>query len=287
MRVPLSVVIPTKNEHLNIERCLRAIVGWANEIVVVDSASIDNTIQIAKRFGADVIIFNYKGGWPKKRQWALDSYHFRNEWILLLDVDEILDEAIKEEIASRLLSPRFDAYYLRYRIIFLGRQLRHGDTELWKLSLFRRGKAQFECRAAEQDESMCDMEVHEHVVSSGAVGRIFSPVSHLNHNSIARYIEKHNQYSNWEALVYDRPEQMGLPAKLFGNQAQRRRWLKKKMVRNHLFPPLVFMYTYLIRGGFLDGTAGFLYCALKAVQRLHVQVKLYERQLDRVASDLQ
>jgi glycosyltransferase involved in cell wall biosynthesis len=111
-------VIPTKNEHLNIERCLRAIVGWANEIVVVDSASIDNTIQIAKRFGADVIIFNYKGGWPKKRQWALDSYHFRNEWILLLDVDEILDEAIKEEIASRLLSPRFDAYYLRYRIIF-------------------------------------------------------------------------------------------------------------------------------------------------------------------------
>lgn len=283
--IPLSVLIPTRNEQQNIAHCLAAIVDWAGEIVVVDSQSSDSTTKIARQFGADVFNFEYKGGWPKKRQWALDNLSFRNEWILLLDADEILTESTKKEIASGLSEPHFNGYYLRYHIVFLDTQLRHGDTELWKLSLFRLGRARFECRSELQDKSMCDMEVHEHIICDGAVGKISSPVQHRNYNSIARYIDKHNYYSNWESLIYSFPNEQGLQACLWGNQAQRRRWAKRIMINNPIFPIVVFIYTYFIRRGFMDGKAGFIYCAFKAIQRFHVQTKIYERQLDSVVVD--
>ena len=100
-RVPVSVLIATRNEAENIDRCLAALHDWADEIVVVDSQSEDGTIDIAQSFGATVIQFFYEGGWPKKRQWALNTYNFRNAWILLLDADEILQPAIKKEICAR------------------------------------------------------------------------------------------------------------------------------------------------------------------------------------------
>ncbi len=91
MATPISVLIPTKNEAANIGRCLTQLHGWADEVVIADSQSEDNTVQIAQSFEAKVIQFYYSGGLPKKRQWALDTYPFRNEWILLLDADEILE----------------------------------------------------------------------------------------------------------------------------------------------------------------------------------------------------
>jgi glycosyltransferase involved in cell wall biosynthesis len=93
--LPLSVIIPVKNEALNLSACLTVIAGWADEIIVADSNSTDGTQEIAKQFGATVIQFNYEGGWPKKRQWVLDTYPIRNEWVLLLDADEILLDPLK------------------------------------------------------------------------------------------------------------------------------------------------------------------------------------------------
>ena len=278
--IPLSVLVPTKNDVKNLRRCLDAIAWWADEIIVVDSSSSDGTADVASSYGATVVQFHYQGGWPKKRQWALDNIAMRNEWVLLLDTDEILDDALKNEIAATLSSPEADAYFLRYRIVFFGRPLKYGDTELWKLSLIRRGKAWFECRSQAQDNSMCDMEVHEHVVCNGQTGRLKSAVHHENHNSLYRYIDKHNEYSNWEALVYSRSSDGGMPPNLFGNQAQRRRWFKRLLIRVPLFPIAVFTYTYLLRKGFLDGKAGFIYSAFRAIQCFHVQAKLYERSLE-------
>ena len=82
---PVSVLIATKNEERNLPRCLEPLCGWADEIVVVDSQSTDRTGEIAHSYGAEVVQYHYPGGWPKKRQWALDTYPFRNPWILILD----------------------------------------------------------------------------------------------------------------------------------------------------------------------------------------------------------
>src|SRR5271169_716044 len=98
--IPLSVVVPTKNDVKNLRRCLDAIACWADEIIVVDSSSSDGTADAADNYGATLVQFHYQGGWPKKRQWALDNIAMRNEWVLLLDTDEILDEALKSEIAA-------------------------------------------------------------------------------------------------------------------------------------------------------------------------------------------
>lgn len=277
--LPVSVLIPAKNEARNLARCLAALYGWADEIVVADSFSTDETAAIAKSYGARVVQFAYQGGWPKKRQAILDSFPFRNEWILLLDADEILLESIKQEIAEAIRRQKFDGYWLRFQIHWLGRQLRFGDTQLWKLSLFRRAKGRYEKRLEAQDPSMSDVEVHEHVVVTGNVGRLKSPVRHENWNGLDRYIGKQNEYSNWEAKVYREGTSGELRPTLWGVQAQRRRWLKRTLLRLPGSPLLLFFYKYLLRLGFLDGVPGLLYCCFHAIQVFHVKSKIYEMQV--------
>lgn len=275
-RVPVSVLIPTRNEAENLPRCVAPLEDWADEIVIVDSQSTDETVAIAEEVGAEVLQFYYEGGWPKKRQWALDTYDFRNEWILLLDADEILLDPVKNEIARAIRSDTYDGYWLRFQLYFLGRQLRHGGFDLWKLFLFRHGKGRYERRFEEQDTKMGDIEVHEHVVVDGPVGRLTHPIRHENWNSLYRYIEKHNEYSEWEARLYYQGGRGEIEPSLFGNQAERRRWLKDKLFRIPGFPLLTFLYHYVYRLGFLDGKPGFIYCTFQAIQRFHSKAKLYE-----------
>ena len=278
-QVPISVLIPTRNEAENLPRCLQPISGWADEIVIVDSQSTDGTIEIAEDYKAEVIQFHYSGGWPKKRQWALDNFKFRNEWILLLDADEILMDDIKSEIAQAIKTDKYDGYWLKFQLYFLGKQLKHGGFELWKLFLFRKGRGHYERRFEEQDEKMSDIEVHEHVIVDGTVGKLHSPIRHENWNSLYRYIEKHNEYSEWEAKVYQDGQDRDFKPSLFGNQAQRRRYLKQKFVKLPGFPLLTFFYHYIFRLGFLDGKPGFIYCTLKGIQRFHAKTKWYELKL--------
>lgn len=274
--IPISVLIPTRNERQNIARCLEPLQGWAEEIVVVDSHSTDGTIEIAEAMGATTLQFDYPGGWPKKRQWALDTYPFRNQWILLLDADEILLDPVKQEIAEAIASSAADGFWLKFQVHFLGRQLRFGDTELWKLFLFRKGKGRYERRLLEQDQSMSDIEVHEHVVLDGRAGRLQNPVRHENINSLDRYIHKHNEYSNWEAKVYVAGGDDGLEPSFFGSQAQRRRWLKRKFLHLPGTPVVFFLYKYVFKLGFLDGTPGLVYACFQGIQFFHIKAKIYE-----------
>jgi glycosyltransferase involved in cell wall biosynthesis len=257
-------------------RCLDSIQVWADEIVVVDSQSTDRTLQIAAEYGASILQFHYEGGWPKKRQWALDNYNWRNDWILLLDADEILLPSTKNEMEHAIQSDLYDGYLIRLEVCFLGRMLRYGGNQLWKLSLFRRGKGCFEKRLEHQEVSMADMEVHEHLVVQGQTGRLRYPVRHENVNSLDRYIAKHNEYSNWEAAVIMNGCEGGVEPYLFGTQAQRRRWLKQNLARLPASPLLVFVLKYFLQRGFLDGIPGFYYCCFQAIQLFHVKAKLYE-----------
>src|SRR5438552_4076582 len=99
--------------------------------------------------------------------------------------------------------------------VLLGRTLRHSDAGFYKQSLFRRGKGRFECRLKDQDTSMCDMEVHEHVVVDGKIGMLSNPLLHHNCDSLSRYIHKHDSYSNWEAGVWVDRNPTELPPSLF------------------------------------------------------------------------
>lgn len=273
----ISILIPTKNEEKNIGFSLESVVGWADEIVLVDSQSTDDTLRIADEMGIQVVQFHYDGGWPKKRQWALDNYHFKNDWILLLDADEALTPELKAEIERELPGSAFNGYWIRLNVFFLGRELRFGDSKLWKLCLFRKGAGRYEERLSEQDVSMADMEVHEHVIVAGEVGRLGNSIVHNNYNSLDRYIQKHNEYSNWEAAVYTGQEKGTIRPRFWGNQAERRRWLKKTFLNVPGSPIIFFIYRYILKLGFLDGKQGFLYALMQTIHIFHIKIKIFEK----------
>jgi glycosyltransferase involved in cell wall biosynthesis len=275
-KLPVSVIIPVRNEAKNLPRCLQALRS-VGEVYVIDSQSTDDTVEIARSHGAQVVQFHYKGGWPKKRQWAMNTLPIAYEWILLLDADEVLTTELSDEIRSAIQNSAVDGYWIQLRIWFLGQVLRHGDVGLWKLSLFRRGRGRYECRLKDQDASMADMEVHEHVVVEGATARLQSPLIHHNVESLSRYIQKHDEYSNWESgVLLQSGDGKELPASLAGTQAQRRRWLKRKLFSLPGSPVLLFLYRYVLRMGFLDGVPGLIYCGFQAVQMFHTKAKIYE-----------
>jgi len=275
--LPVSVIIAVRNEAKNLPRCLDTLCRMG-EVYVVDSQSSDSTVEIARDYGAQVVQFYYHGGWPKKRQWALDTLHLAFDWVLLLDADEALTPALAEEIGQAIRDLNRDGYYIALQMFFLGRRLRHCGATFWKLSLFRRGKGHYECRLKDQDATMADMEVHEHVVVDGSTGQLRNPLTHHNVDSLSRYILKHDEYSNWEAKVWLNRELSSeeLPPSLFGTQAQRRRWLKRKFLGVPGAPLLFFLHKYILCAGFLDGIAGLIYCGLQGIQFFHIKAKIYE-----------
>lgn len=275
--LPLSVIIPVRNEAHNLRRCLEALT-YVGEVYVIDSQSTDDTVAIAQAYGAKVVQFHYAGGWPKKRQWAMDTLPLAYDWTLLLDADEVLTPELAVEIRKAIQEPHIDGYYIALQMYFLGRRLRHSGASFWKLSLFRKGLGRFECRLEDQDASMADMEVHEHVVVTGAARKLIHPLIHHNVESLARYIQKHNEYSNWEARVWldGNRNQENIQPSLWGTQAQRRRWLRRHFFGLPGSPILFFFYKYVFSLGFLDGIPGLIYSAMQGIQFFHIKAKIYE-----------
>ena len=281
-KIPVSVIVPVRNEAHNLPRCLKSLRDLG-EVYVIDSNSSDATVEIARSFGATVVQFNYRGGWPKKRQWAIETLPLAFDWVLLVDADEALSPELANEIKDAIQNVDFDGYYVELQMHFLGRRLRYSGAKFYKLSLFRRLKGRYECRLEDQDSSMCDMEVHEHVVVEGKTAKLKQPLIHYNAESLSRYIRKHDEYSNWEArvsLAWDSTVQE-LPPSLFGTQAQRRRWLRSKLFGLPGSPLLFFLYKYFARFGFLDGVPGLIYCGMQGIQFFHIKAKIYELKLQK------
>jgi glycosyltransferase involved in cell wall biosynthesis len=275
--LPVSVIVPARNEAHNLPRCLASLAS-VGEVYVIDSQSSDDTVRIAESYGAKVVQFQYQGGWPKKRQWAMDTLPLVYDWILLLDADEVLTPELGAEIRSAIQAPNFDGYYIALEMYFLGRRLRHSGASFWKLSLFRKGLGRFECRLQDQSTSMADMEVHEHVIVNGRTRCLRHPLVHHNVESLDRYIQKHNEYSNWEARVWldgNKSEDEIQPS-LWGTQAGRRRWLRRHFLEVPGSPVLFSLYKYFARLGFLDGVPGLIYCVFQGVQFFHIKAKIYE-----------
>ncbi len=282
--LPLSVIVPVRNEGHNLRRCLESLQS-AGEVYVIDSQSTDDTAAIAESHGAKVVQFRYAGGWPKKRQWAMDTLPLAYDWILLLDADEVLTPELAEEIQQAIQDRQVNGYYIALQMHFLGRRLRHSGASFWKLSLFRKGLGRYECRLQDQDASMADMEVHEHVVVTGATRKLAHPLIHHNVESLYRYFQKHNEYSNWEARVWFEGSRNSndeeIRAAFWGTQAQRRRWLRRHFLMLPGSPILFFLYKYMLKLGFLDGVPGLIYCTNQGVQFFNIKAKIYELRMGR------
>jgi glycosyltransferase involved in cell wall biosynthesis len=280
-KLPVSVLIPAKNEEENLLACLTS-VARADEIFVVDSQSSDRTVEIAENNGAQVVQFHFNGRWPKKKNWALENLSFRNEWVLIVDCDERITPELWDEIAVAIANPEYNGYYLNRRVFFLGKWIRYGGRYPdWNLRLFRHPKGRYENLSTEEIRNTGDNEVHEHVVLEGKVGYLKHDMLHEDYRDMFQWLARHNRYSNWEARVYHNlltgmGEDATIGANFFGDAVQRKRFLKKIWVRLPFKPLIRFILIYFIQLGFLDGRAGYIYARLMSQYEYQIGVKLYE-----------
>lgn len=275
LRVPISVLIPIKNEASNLPRCL-ASVRWADEIFVVDSQSTDGSIKIAEASGAQVVQFQFNGTWPKKKNWALENLPFRNEWVFILDADEVLPPEAEPEFAQAVANGGdLAGYWINRRFMFMGKWLRHAYYPNWNLRLFRHSLGRYE-KLTDADTQSGDNEVHEHVIVNGPTGRLRCEMDHYAFPSVDVFVEKHNRYSNWEARVSADQQLSGSDAQIGSNLVGRRRRLKQLSQRLPFRPLLRFLYVYIWQKGFLDGREGYYFARLHGVYELLSIAKTYE-----------
>ena len=276
MKVPVSILIPIKNEAANLPRCLRS-VAWADEIFVVDSQSTDGSQRIAEEHGARVAQFHFNGTWPKKKNWALENLPFQHEWVFILDADEVLPPEAEHEFADVIGTSRspMAGYWINRRFMFMGRWLRHAYYPNWNLRLFKHRLGRYE-KLTDADTASGDNEVHEHVVVQGETGFLRSEMDHYAFPSVDVFVEKHNRYSNWEARVaLDRFLHGSGHALQSGTVGWRRR-LKLFSQRLPFRPLLRFLYVYLWQRGFLDGREGYYFARLHAFYEFLSVAKTYE-----------
>ncbi|MFZ1220711.1 MAG: glycosyltransferase family 2 protein [Chthoniobacterales bacterium] len=274
-RVPVSVIIPIRNEAANLPRCL-ACLPWADEIFVVDSQSTDGSIQIAEEAGARVVQFQFNGTWPKKKNWALENLPFRNEWIFILDADEVLPPGAGQEFARAISEAgSIVGYWINRRFMFMAKWLRHAYYPNWNLRLFRHSLGRYE-KLTGADTRSGDNEVHEHVIVQGPTDRLRSEMDHYAFPSVEVFVEKHNRYSNWEARVSADRLLSGSAAQIRSSTVERRRRLKQISQRLPFRPLLRFLYVYLWQKGFLDGREGYYFARLHAFYEFLSVAKTYE-----------
>jgi len=277
----ITVLLAVRNEAVNLPRCLSAL-SFAKQVVVLDSASTDDTCEIARRWGAEVVQFVYRGGYPKKRQWALEHFPIDTQWVLLLDADEVVPDALWKEIEQAIAQPDApDAFLITKGFHFLGRRMRYGGFSHSAVLLFQTGKARFE-RLFEDVVDGLDMEIHERVIVDGTIGQLTTPLIHEDFKGLEAYIARHNKYSTWEArlrhayLTTGRYGEETIQPRLFGNPQERRRFLKALIIRLPFEHWLWFTWQYIVRLGFLEGYPGFIACQIRASYIAQVRAKIYE-----------
>ncbi len=244
----LSVIIITKNEENHIYDCLKS-VSFADEIIVVDNSSSDDTVAICKKFTDNILVTTDWPGFGKQKNRALERAS--GNWVLSIDADERITDDLQKEILEAIKQNDYSAYQIPRQSQYCGRWIKHsGWSPDYVLRLFRRDSAKFSN----------DL-VHEKVVINAAantakIGILTSPIKHYSFNSLEEVLDKTNRYSTANAL---KSFQQGKKSSL------------KKAILHGLW---AFIRTYIIRAGFLDGREGFILAVSNAEGTYYRYIKL-------------
>ena len=251
-KIRLSVALATLNEERSLGNCLDSVKGLADEVVVVDGSSSDRTVEIAKFFGAKVIVTDNKPIFHINKQQAIDEC--QGEWILQLDADEVVTPELAEEI-RQVVEKDTDlpaAYWIKRKKMFLGRWIKKGGQYPDPvIRLFRRKKAFLPCKS-----------VHEQMVIEGEISWLKNPMLHFPTPSFSVYITKDNRYSTLTALQM---KEKNLSLGLFDS-----------MIQIILTPLKVFLSIYIWHKGFLDGFPGFVFAFYSGLHQMTAYIKYWE-----------
>ena len=266
----ISVVILTMNEAANLPRCLESI-RWCDDILVLDSGSSDATQEIAKAAGARVMHRRFDS-FAGQRNHAMEEGGLRHPWVLHLDADEVVRPELERELRAIATSEsaNFPVYRIPARIIFRGRWLRHaGMYPAYQVRFGRRETLRFVDHGHGQRE----------VQPPEQVGTISAAFDHYNFSKgVNDWFARHLRYAKEEARqsLRERAEPVRLSGMLSADATERRRSLKRLANRLPFRPALRFAYAYLLRGGFLDGSAGLQYARMLATYQRFIDLNLVE-----------
>lgn len=246
----LSVAIATYNEEKNIGACLTSVKGFADEIIVVDGGSADNTVVEAKKYAAKVIETDNPPMFHKNKQKAIDRC--TGDWILQLDADERVSTDLQKEIASAIRGKEYDGYEMPRKNFFLGRFLaKGGQYPDLTVRLYRRGMGRLPCKS-----------VHEQAVVGGKVGRLENPLLHYPYPDFSHYLEHFNVYTG--ILAGELSGYTSAP----GSGSFITSWITK--------PWGWFLSAYFRHKGFQDGFPGFVFSFFSALRFPVAHIKYWE-----------
>lgn len=273
----ITAIILTKNEEVNIERCISSITGIADRIVVVDSGSTDRTLEIAKSLGAEIFEHSPFVHYARQFNWALDHTGITTKWVYRIDADEEVPVSLGEELVAACKAHHDDdvnGLVMKFKVFFMDRFLTHGGIyPFYNLTVFKYGLGRYEDRA-----------MGEHVVlSEGRTIDLKNDCLHYDFKDLTAWINKHNWYATREVDDYFETLALRQAKTSLYHEAE-----KTKKLRDGLYYKLpkfwrarfYYWYRYYFKLGFLDGQAGKVHAFLQAYwYRFLIDAKIMEREI--------
>jgi glycosyltransferase involved in cell wall biosynthesis len=266
--MPISVLILTLNEEINLAECLDSC-AWCDDVVVFDSFSTDRTAEIAASKAARFVQRRFDN-YAAQRNAALTEVRYKHPWVLMVDADERIPAALALEMQRAVTAADSSTVMFRMRRqdFFLGRWLRRSSGyPTWFGRLMRLGRVRIE------------RDVNEEYIADGGVEPLQGHLLHYPFNKgIAYWFERHNHYSSMEAFakVQSRGTRLSIKSLLSADPFERRRAIKQLAHRLPMRPTVTFLYLYVVRLGFLDGRAGLAFSRMRAVYELLIDIKVVE-----------
>jgi len=264
----VSVLIFTLNEELNLDHCLDSL-QWCDDTIVVDSFSTDKTLDICKKRQIRSVSHVFSG-FGDQRNWALRTVPLKHDWVLILDADERVPTALAIELnhIGRAAAAPFDAYRVKRRFHLWGRWLRHSSLyPTWVVRFVQRSRVQYKNRGHSETQEV-----------DGQIGELSGFLIDENHKSIEEWFERQGRYARQEAQFEVDTEQTGpgLVGLISKNPMRRREAVKQIASKIPFRGPMYFLYCYVLRLGFLDGTDGFVFCRMKAMYQSMIAVSKHD-----------
>jgi len=259
MKLPISVLIMTFNEELNIVRCIKSVIDNFSQVIVVDSFSSDNTKNIIQDFANVKLYENKFTHWADQRNWMLENCHIDNEWVFFLDADESITQDFFEELWQKFSSknPDITSFFVNKDLYFLGKNIRRAYSHPKIRLIFCRVGLTYHAEGA-----------REYATIEGESGEIHTPLIHEDLRPFNHWVTKHLKNAEREKNLFLAPkensaESISLPVLLRLRKAIRVQIYNKLPL---VLRPLVnFSYRYFIKLGILDGVPGLLYCFNQAL----------------------
>lgn len=278
MKNDITAIILTKNEEVNIERCIKSIKDWVDRVVVVDSGSTDKTVELSEALGAEIYRHEPFVHYAGQFNWALDNVDVKTKWVYRIDADEEVTPELAAEIIENCQNHHDDdvnGFVMKFKVAFMGRFLKHGGMyPFYNLTIFKYGIGRYEDRA-----------LGEHVIlSEGRTIELKNDCLHFDFKSLDTWINKHNWYATREVADYYATRTKGQedPNRLYG-EAKKDSKLRDGLyyrLPKFLRAKIYFWFRYYIQLGFLDGRQGYVHAYLQAYwYRFLVDAKIMEQEL--------